>query len=329
VLTSGGGGLNLFSGNNERATGLPSSPPGLRDIPEFEEADAKRLAEKAVGRPLSPAEVDRYWASRATTYIREHPGPWLNLMRRKLTVLWNAYEIPDNYHYAFMRTEFLTVLAFGVTFAAVGPLAFVGLLLPFWRRRALVAFHLAWVAYMVTPLIYYVRGRYRLPLVPFLALLAGVAVERIARAIEWRRWDHVGGLAAALLATTLFVNHTYCEPAHHGFDALCFAGDIWYDQEYMKLARHYQNRGDVDRTLAALDEAAECTVPRGIGQLTFWRADVERQKADRLEAAGDRAGARMHLTRARDAYRRCKEMRYRSDATNQQLMRIEERLAQP
>src|SRR5262245_14845161 len=51
VLTSGGAGLNLFSGNNERATGLPSSPPGLRDIPEYEEADARRLAEQDIGRP--------------------------------------------------------------------------------------------------------------------------------------------------------------------------------------------------------------------------------------------------------------------------------------
>jgi 4-amino-4-deoxy-L-arabinose transferase-like glycosyltransferase len=329
VLTSGGGGLNLFSGNNERATGLPASPQGLRDIPEFEEEDAKRLAEQAVGRPLSPAEVDRYWASRATKYVRENFGDWLTLMRRKVTVLWNAYEVSDNYHYAFMRTEFLTLLAFGVTLATVGPLALVGLALPFWRRRALVGFHLAWMAYMVTPLVYYVRGRYRLPLIPFLSLLAGVGVERILRAIEWKRWDHLAGLAAGLLATTLFVNHTYCEPPHHGYGALCFAGDIWYDQEYMKLARHFQNRGDVDRTLAALNKASECTVPRGIGQTTFWRADVERQKADELEAAGDRAGARLHLERARDAYGKCQELRYRPDATRQLLTRIEERLAQP
>jgi 4-amino-4-deoxy-L-arabinose transferase-like glycosyltransferase len=327
VLTSGGGGLNLFSGNNERATGLPASPPGLRDIPEYEEEDAKRLAEQAVGRPLSPAEVDRYWASRATRFMRDHFGEWLTVMRRKLTVVWNAYELSDNYHYAFMRSEFLPALGFGVTLATLGPLALVGMVLPFWRRRALVAFHLAWVSYLATLLIYYVRGRYRLPLVPFLAVLAGMGVERIARAIEWRRWDHVGGLAAGLLAATLFVNHRYCEPPHHGYASLCFAGDMWYDQEYLKLARFHQNRGDVDATLAALDKAAECTVPRGVAQMLFWRSDVERQKADQLESAGDRAGARLHLERARDALRRCQELRYRPDATGSLLQRIEERLA--
>jgi 4-amino-4-deoxy-L-arabinose transferase-like glycosyltransferase len=327
VLTSGGSGLNLYEGNNERATGLASSPPGLRDIPEYEEEDARRLAEKAVGRPLSPAEVDRYWSSQAWAFIRDHPGAWLRTLTRKLTVLWNAYEIPDNYHFAFMREHFLPVLAIGTTLAVVGPLALVGMLLPVWRRRGLVAFTLVWLAYMVTPLVYYVRGRYRLPLVPFLALLAGVGVERLVRAWQARRWDHLGALAAALVAATLLVDHTYCEPPHHGFDRLCFAGDMWYDLEWMKLAGFYQERGDLDGALVALRRASENSAPRGIGQMTFWRGDVEHQRADQLEAAGDRQGAAEHLRLARDAFRRCQQIKYRPDATTFHLSRIEERLA--
>ena len=328
-LTSGGSGLNLFSGNNERSTGLAASPQGLRDIPEYEEEDAKRLAEQAVGRPLLPAEVDRYWSSRAVAFITSHPGDWVLLLRRKLTVLWNAYEIPDNYHYAFMLEHFLTVLGLGVTLAVVGPLALVGALLPFWRRRGLVAFYLVWLAYLVTPLIYYVRGRYRLPLAPFLALLAGVGVERLARAWQAKRFDHVGGLAAALLAATLFVNHTYCEPPHHGYDRLCFAGDIWYDQEWMKLAGHYQERGQLDAALGAIVRATETKAPRGVGQMTFWRGDLERQKGEQLDAAGDRPAATSYFQRARESFQRCRTVKYRPDATSVQLARIEERLGQP
>jgi 4-amino-4-deoxy-L-arabinose transferase-like glycosyltransferase len=328
VLTSGGGGLNLYSGNNDRTTGLAASPQGLRDIPEHEEEDAKRLAERGVGRPLSPAEVDRYWSSQAWAWIRSHPGGWLLLMRRKITVLWNAYEIPDNYHFAFMREHFMTALGAGVTLAAVGPLAIVGVVLPFWRRRGLVAFNAVWLAYLVTPLIYYVRGRYRLPLAPFLVLLAGVGVERLVRAAQARRWDHLGGLAALLLVALVFVNHQYCEPPHHGFDRLCFAGDIWYDQEWMKLAAFHQERNDIDSALAALERAAECSVPRGIGQLTYWRGDVERQKAEQLEKAGDRRGAAAHLRIARDAFGRCQQIKYRNDATTAQLSQIEARLSQ-
>jgi len=328
ILTSGGSGLNLYEGNNERATGLASSPPGLRDIPEFEEEDSKRLAEEAVGRPLSPAKVERYWSSRAWAYIRDHPGDWLGLLRRKLTVLWNSYEVPDNYHFAFMREHFLTILMGGVTLGVVGPLAIVGTLLPFWRRRGLVAFTGVWLAYMLTPLLYYVRGRYRLPLVPFLALLAGVCVERLIRAARAGRWDHFGGLAAALLAAVLFVHQKYCEPPHHGVAQLCFAGDTWYDQEWMKLAGFYQERGDLDATIDALGHAAECSVPRNIGQMTFWRGYAESKKAEQLDAAGDRAGAAGHLRLARDSYRRCQDLRYRPDATSANLSNVEERLAQ-
>jgi 4-amino-4-deoxy-L-arabinose transferase-like glycosyltransferase len=328
VLTSGGSGLNLYSGNNERSTGLAASPRGLRDIPEFEEDDSRRLAEQATGRALSSAGVERYWTGQALEWIGAHPGAWLRLLGTKLTVLWNAYEIPDNYHYVFMREHFLTALGAGVTLAVVGPLALVGLLLPMWRRRGTIAFTLAWTAYMVTPLLYYVRGRYRLPLAPFLAVLAGVGVERIVRAVAARRWDHVGLLGGALLAATLAVNHTHCEPAHHGFDRLCFAKDIWYDLEWMKLAGFHQERGDLDRAIAALANAQACSVPRGIGQMTFWRGDLERQKGDALAAAGDRAGAVRHLQTARAQFERCRQIRYRTDATEFHLNAVGQRLAE-
>jgi hypothetical protein len=195
-----------------------------------------------------------------------------------------------------------------------------------WRRRGTIAFTLAWTAYMVTPVLYYVRGRYRLPLAPFLAVLAGVGVERLARAVAARRWDHVGLLGGALLGATLVVNHTHCEAPHHGYDRLCFAGDIWYDLEWMKLAGHYQERGDLDRTIDALANAQACTVPRGIGQMTFWRGDVERQKGEALEAAGNRAGALTHYRTARAQFERCRQIGYRSDATTFHLNTIAERL---
>jgi 4-amino-4-deoxy-L-arabinose transferase-like glycosyltransferase len=327
VLTSGGSGLNLFSGNNERATGLPASPQGLRDIPEFEEADSRRLAEQAVGRPLSSSEVERYWSSQAVRFMRDHPGDWLALLVRKLTVLWNAYEVPDNYHFGFMRTHFLPVLWLSVTLAVVAPLAIVGMLVPFWRRRGATAFMLVWVAYMVTPVLYYVRGRYRLPLVPFLAILASMGVERLWRAWEARRWDQVGIFAGALLVATVFVNHTYCEPPHHGYDRLCFSGDMWFDQEWLKLAGFYEERKDLDATIGALANAQSNSAPRGVGQMTFWRADAERRKGEALATGGDPTGAAEHLRIAEEMYRKCVQLRYRLDAASKGLAQVTERLA--
>lgn len=327
VLTSGGAGLNFFEGNNERASGLPARPPGLRDIPEYEEDDARRLAEQAIGGPLTPAEVDRYWTGRGFAYIRQNPGDWLALVGRKLTVLWNAYEIPDNYHFAFLRQHFLPALWVSTTFGLVGSLALLGVALPFWRRRGLVAFHLAWLAYMVTPLIYYVRGRYRLPLVPFLAVLAAAGVERAVRAAQARRWDAVMALGAGVLAAGLIVNHTYCEPAHHGFQPLCFRGDVWFDQEWLKLASWYDEHGDGERALDAVKQAGQCSSPRSPGQLVFRRGEAEGRRGDARLAAGDPLGAQEHFRAAELAFRRAVDMSYRTRAANQKLILVQQRIA--
>jgi hypothetical protein len=227
-----------------------------------------------------------------------------------------------------MRQHFIPGLWVAVTLAVLGPLALVGMLLPFWRRRGLTAFYLVWLAYLVTPLIYYVRGRYRLPLAPFLAVLAGVGVERMIRAVAARRWDHVGALGVALVAAALFVNHRYCEPPHHGYDRLCFAGDIWFDQEWLKLAGWYQEHNDLDETLHALDGAAQCSVPRSVGQVPFRRGEVEWLKADQLAQAGDRAGAIEHLRVAEASFRRTAELRYRPEASAQSLARVTARIAE-
>jgi 4-amino-4-deoxy-L-arabinose transferase-like glycosyltransferase len=327
VLTSGGAGLNLYSGNNERATGLPASPPGLRDIPEFEEEDARRIAEKDLGRELKPAEVDRYWSGRAFAYITSHPGAWLGLLMQKFTVLWNWFEIPDNYQFTFMRDVFLPALRPSVTLAVVGPLALLGVCLPLWRRRGVAVFVAVLAAYAVTPLLYYVRGRYRLPMAPFLAVLAGVAIERLLRAASARRWDHLAALGGALLATGVFVNHTHCEPTHHGLNALCFAGDIWYDLEWLKLANFHQDRGDLASALSAVQGAEACSTPRSAGQIIFWKGDVARRYGEALAVSGDRAGAAVQWQASAAAFRRAVQIKYRTDAAAHNLSLVEAKLA--
>jgi 4-amino-4-deoxy-L-arabinose transferase-like glycosyltransferase len=319
VLTSGGAGLNLYTGNNPRATGLPASPRGVRDVPQFEESDALRIAEQAAGRPLLPAEVSRYWSGQARTWITQHPGTWLALLGKKLVVLWNAYEIPDNYHYGFMRRYFLPVLWPLVTFALVSPLALVGLVMPFWRRKDLSALYLACFAYLVTPLIFYVRTRYRLPSVPFLIVFAAVAVERLVRAVEARHWQMVAALTGAFAVAGAVTNHVYCEEAHDGWPSVCLGGDTWYDQEWLKLTEWYERRGDLDRAIAYAERTRECSSPRSPGQNASWIGGLESKQTRALLAAGRRDEATTHFARAESSYRTALGLRYQPGATGAAL----------
>jgi len=47
------------------------------------------------------------------------------------------------------------------------------------------------------------------------------------------------------------------------------------------------------------------------------------QKAEQLATAGDRAGAATHFRLARDAFQRCRDLKYRLDGVNYHMARIE------
>jgi tetratricopeptide (TPR) repeat protein len=303
LLTSGDAGLNFYNGNNERASGLPARPIGLRDVPQYEQGDAHWLAERAVGHQLSPAGVSGYWTDQALTWIVRHPGDWLVVLGKKLLTLWNAFEVPDNYHYAFMRAHFLPLLWPLATFALVAPLALVGLAMPFWRRTDVTALYIACGVYLATVVLFYVRGRYRIPAVPFLLLFAAVAVERGLQAVTARRWRAVVAVGAGLVVAGAITNHERCEAAHDGVPAVCLGVDSWFDSEWLKLSQWYLDNGALDQAVRYAERAYECTRPRSAGMVPSWIAGVEARWTQELLRDGQRDAAMSHFARAEKDYR--------------------------
>lgn len=181
-------GTNLFIGNNPSANGIyvPLTEGGGNW--RRERADAVRLAEKAEGRSLTPAEVSRYWMGRAVSFAAEHPGAWLRLMARKMALVWNRVEVgdhdsPDLFADASsLLRALLRVWHFGV----LCPLAALGFVLA-WAsgRRPWLLFGvlLALAASVAT---FYVFGRYRFSLVPVLVLPAGAGLVELARSVRGR-----------------------------------------------------------------------------------------------------------------------------------------------
>jgi 4-amino-4-deoxy-L-arabinose transferase-like glycosyltransferase len=311
VVTSGDAGLNFYEGNNERASALPARPPGLRDIPKFEEDDSRRIAEQETGKALGPAGVSAFWTRKALDFIAGHPGDYLALLGKKLRALANTYEIPDNYHYAFVRDHFVPLFWGCLTFGVVAPFAILGMAFRFWRRRTVLAMAVLCFSYLATLLLFYVRSRYRLPAVPFLLVFAAVAVERIIGWIQARDWNTaaIGGMGLA--AAAVFVNVPYCEPPHHGFREVCLGGDTWYDQEWMKLGAWYEDKGDLDQAVLYVRAATECSSPRGPGQTWYWLASLEQRQGDAFLAKNERDAARAHFEGAVRAYQQCLELKYR------------------
>jgi tetratricopeptide (TPR) repeat protein len=175
VLISSNGGINFFVGNNPDYERTIRLRPGG----EFE-----RLAQEPENLGIVKASArSRYFAARAGRYLREHPGEALRLYARKTGELIAGREIPRNQDaYVYRRESWLLALLlwrFGISFpfGLVAPLALAGLFVGGQAseaqgsgRRLLLLYT---AAYAVSILLFFPTDRYRLPLVPVAALLAG------------------------------------------------------------------------------------------------------------------------------------------------------------
>ncbi len=307
--TTSQGGVNFYIGNHPGADGTYRPLVVGKQIPSYERAEARRLAEQASGRALSAGEVSRYWLGRSLAWVRAEPGAWLALQARKLALYWSWYEWPDAVDYYWMKQRSAPLGLPGLEFGAVALLAAWGLLLE--RRRLarwapVLLFELGW---MLSVVAFFLFARYRLPALPGLLLLAAVPL-----AVSLERWR--SGARRTALAGGLAIALVVAAPHFAGFRP---RGDL----VEFNLGRLAAERGD--RSAAALHyRAALAADPRHfsatleLGNLAaregayelardlFRRAvelapdsdDAHANLGGALLALGDPDGARRELARA-------------------------------
>lgn len=207
-LTTSQLGTNLYIGNHAEATGSYVPLRRGRGSARFERDDATSLAETAVGRRLTPAEVSSYWTRRAVDWAVQNPSDWLSLMFRKFKLLWDSVELVDSEDQYTVADVSPPLRAAGLInhFGVLLPLSALGLVATWRDRRRLTILYLLLATYASSVLLFYVFARYRYPLVPFLALFAGAGV---AHGWRWTRDAPVPGrvgCAALVLAAALLSN---------------------------------------------------------------------------------------------------------------------------
>jgi Flp pilus assembly protein TadD len=208
TLVSSHGGLNFAIGNHAGADGTYDAPPGITPSMAGQTHDARVVAEAALGRPLADADVSAYFTGLGLAWIRAHPGDALALFARKLWLVAHRVELPLNYSYAYYERDEPTILRFlPVGVWCLVPLGVGGLLVrprsgvEVWRYRL-------WLAivplYAVSVAIFFVAGRYRLPLLVPLAITAAGGITRFAARLRAGAWGVTIGLvpvaAAAVFA---------------------------------------------------------------------------------------------------------------------------------
>ncbi len=209
------GGINLYIGNGPEANGAYVRPPEMREDRDLLGiAAARRLSGGSGADDADPAnafsavQADRFWRGRALAHLAAEPGRALGLYARKLLLFFGQYEVPQVESLPFER-RFSFLLRLPLPgMALLAAVAFFG----FWRLRRdpwarWLAASVAAIALSVS--LFFVTDRFRAPVVPFLALLAGGGIGAFAadvRSPTTRRAAALPALASALLAVLLVLN---------------------------------------------------------------------------------------------------------------------------
>jgi tetratricopeptide (TPR) repeat protein len=318
VLIASQGGLNLWIGNNPGSDGRTARlpPGGERDF-------GVSWAERESGRPLEASEVSRFYSDRALRFVREHPARALELTVLKFRLWWSRYEIGNDENIYFWCGRFAPdTMRLPVRFAFAGPIAILGIAWAIRRRASELA--LLWgvpLVYMASFLPFFSCARFRMPVVPFLLLLAGYGAFEFARAIRERASGRIAAGTLVLALGALLVNATpHAEPGDRDFISWVTLGNVYADrgeaaaalesyraalriapgdlQATAGLGNILGTQGRLPEGIAAYRAALAGSGPRRAGDSEALVASIESNLANALAMEQDYAGAVEHYRRA-------------------------------
>lgn len=207
VFIASGGGVNFYIGNHTGATGTFAVPPesGLSNDRRID-VISRGIAARETGREVSAAGASSYWFRRGLAELAADPAAALVLYGRKILLLFNRREIPNHLELDFLRSYSPALAWLPVRAWLLIPLAIGGAIL-LGGRRALQPLTVFALFGAISVLPFFVTARYRLPLMPIAAVLAGGLIDaalslRVARAREapprWRPVIAGGAIALCL-----------------------------------------------------------------------------------------------------------------------------------
>jgi Tetratricopeptide repeat len=209
VAVTANGGMALWAGNHEGATGIYSQPAFLSNpVPEREAEDYRAEASRLAGRELTLAGSSGFWTERTMRRWREEPGAMVRLALRKARLFFHATESQTNLSYYFAR-DFSRVLAvMRLHLGWILPFAIVGMAM-YARAFPLVAAPIA--VSLLTCVLFYISSEYRHPVAPLLLLFAAMGARSVA---AWLRPGRPAAAraGAAVLVLALLVAVNFRDP---------------------------------------------------------------------------------------------------------------------
>ncbi len=284
VFLSAHSGINFWIGNNPEANGYPRFPPGLRAGQAAMLQDSIDVAESAAGHPLKRGEVSQYWARKARDYIAHHPLAWLRLLGLKVRNFWSAFQYDDLSIITNLREQGVTLP--GIYFGLLAALALPAMILAWYvapiSRWIVAAIFLQMLALLPV----FATERYRLAVVPGLAVLAAWGLVIFFSNLASGEFRPAVSYAALLMASALFVSWPQRESSLWALDAYnsgwqaLESGNLPLAERKLELAHAYvPDNAETNFALGNLKLAQNDPVTASSFYLTTLRLDSHHRGA--------------------------------------------------
>jgi tetratricopeptide (TPR) repeat protein len=280
VPVQGYGGFAFYIGNSPQGDGLPS--PRLGRGWELLVSEAARAG-------FHGAAEDQYYRHKAAAEIRAQPWAYLRLLASKALWLVQAEEVRDTHSYAFFQDQsrllrllpgfglLFPLAACGIALTAKRPVSTVAFL-PSPREREggagreaggeglLILLLVSLAGFATVTILTLVGTRYRIPLVPLLAMFAGAALIAAWDAVRSRQFRAFGLFAAGFAAAWLLAHARPYPPSHNFAEEWALSGrSMEEDEDFTGAQDAYQ------RSLAA--DPSYVSAWEGIGRSRLKQGD--------------------------------------------------------
>jgi pentatricopeptide repeat protein len=181
VPISANGGITFYQGNNPNALGVFSAPPGFSGRIFAQREESRKLAEAETGRRMRDGEVSSFWFRKGIAFLAGNPLRSARLLSSKLLLALANDNQPLEYNERLDENRFRWL--WPLPFAVILALAAIRIHARRESRPSGRAEHpilMLLLVEAVTLLAFYVSGRYRLPAVPALAVVAGCGAAWLA-----------------------------------------------------------------------------------------------------------------------------------------------------
>lgn len=237
VLIAGNTGFNFYSGNNPQATGTFFCPDNISRNQQDMFRDARVIAGIESGKMLNTQEVSGFWFGKAGDFILKHPFSYLKLLFRKTVFVLGPREFVHDIEYRLISGKISIFKALFLDLRLILPFALLGIFLARKKSGNAALLYIALISLSVSIALFFVTARYRIMIVPYLMIFAGLGIFNIRQILRERRFVLLGVILILSLFLSRYSAYLENTDAHTANRMRVFDSHFMRAMEYKNSSR--------------------------------------------------------------------------------------------